>query len=105
MRRRSHERMHRSGVTFSLAAPSLASTSDSAPTRSSPSIKNAFFGPLSLSFAALAMATNAAGSAGTKSACDLRWLGNAEKASRFTRASRSTLRSFAPSPALSGTIV
>src|SRR5256885_8595272 len=76
-----------------------------APTRSSPSIRKHFFGPLSLIFACFAAATKAAPSAGTKSAWDFLALGNAEKARRLTPALRRTASSRAPSPALSGAIV
>src|SRR5207245_10152455 len=54
-------------VTLTLAAPSFAITVTSAPTRSSPSIRNAVFGFESLILAFFAAAVNAVASEGTKS--------------------------------------
>src|SRR5256884_738269 len=89
-------------VTLIFASPSRVIVWYRAPTRSSPSIRKHFFGPLSLIFACFAAATKAAPSAGTKSAWDFLALGNAEKARRLTPALRRTASSRAPSPALSG---
>src|SRR2546429_2632043 len=84
-------------VTLTLAAPSFAITSASAPTRSSPSIRNAVFGFESLILAFFAAAVNAVASEGTKSTCALRALGKACSASRLTPALRSARSSRARS--------
>src|SRR5205814_111755 len=59
----------------------------------------------SLVLGAVAAASDAAASAGTKSACDLRALGKAWNASRLTPAFRKAWSSRAPSPGLSGAVV
>src|SRR6266508_1420314 len=70
-------------VTLILASASFLCISATAPTRSSPPIRNARLGPLSFHLAFLANCLNAAASEGTKSRCEPRPSGNPEKARRL----------------------
>src|SRR6059036_1751683 len=92
-------------VTLIFAEPSRAMTLARAPTRSSPSIRNAVFGFDNLILAPFAAAVNNAASDGTKSTWALRALGKAWKASRFTPALLRVSRRRAPSPGLSDMVV
>ena len=92
-------------MTLTFAAPSRDRMPASAPTRSSPSIRNAVFGFESLILAPLAAAVSKAPSDGTKSTCALRALGKAWKASRLTPAFLRVSSRRAPSPGLSDMVV
>src|SRR5438132_3120105 len=65
-------------VTLIFAPASFWRTSEQAPTRSSPSITNARFGPFTFNLFCLATARNASGSDGTKSSWAPRPLGKPE---------------------------
>src|SRR3989449_4128464 len=89
-------------VTLIFACASRVISSSTAPGRSDPLTRNAFLGPTSFHFAALAAARKVAASSGTKSICARRPLGKPENASRLTRASRSVDSMAAPTPGVFG---
>src|SRR3990172_3077214 len=84
------------------AMPSFSMTLWIAPTRSPPWIRKAVFFPLTRKPAFFIAFWNAAAFVGTKSICAFLPFGKPVNATRFTLASRSTLRTRAPSPGLFG---